>query len=69
MLVARQSSLNRAFGRQQKRPSPVYIYMLAYIYIYIYMLRSYYLVQVWPLEGLLSGPSLLKQMFVKKNKK
>ena len=32
----------------------------AYIYIhtYMYSLWSYYLVQVWPLEGLLSGLSV-----------
>ena len=27
------------------------------VYIYIYVLWSYYLGQVWPFEGLLSGPS------------
>ena len=32
-----------------------------YIYIYICMLWSYYLVQVWPFEGLLSGPSLFEK--------
>ena len=34
--------------------------------VYIYILWSYYLVQVWPFEGSLSGPSLLKKpLFVK----
>ena len=28
-----------------------------YIYIYLYMLWNYYLLQVWPFQGLLSGPS------------
>ena len=32
-----------------------------YIYIYMYALWCYYLVQVWPFGGSLSGPSLLFQ--------
>ena len=34
----------------------VCMYVCIYIYIYIYVLWSYYLVQVWPFEGSLSGP-------------
>ena len=49
-----------------------HMYMLIHTYIqcaYRYMLWSYYLVQVWPFEGLLSGPSLLKTLFVTKHYK
>ena len=34
------------------------------MYIYVYMLWSYYQVQVWPFEGLLSGRSLFFQNIV-----
>ena len=37
--------------------------------IYIYMLWSYYLVQVWPFEGLLSGPSRGYYLVQTRNKK
>ena len=37
----------------------IHTYISIYIYIFIcFLLWSYYPVQVWPFEGLLSGPSL-----------
>ena len=38
-----------------------YIHTYIHTYVYIYILWSYYLGQVWPVWGLLSGPSLFEK--------
>ena len=44
----------------------MYVSLYIYIYIYTHMLWRYCLVQVWPFEGLLSGPSFfVLTLFVK----
>ena len=48
--------------------SSTYIHTYIYIYICMCMLWSYYMVQVWPFQGLLSGPSCFFQtLFVIKH--